>query len=272
MTLTSDQIRKVVGKSASQKIIDNVINSMNTFAAEFGLDRPERAVHFLAQIAHESAHFRTTTEYASGAAYEGRKDLGNIYKGDGRKFRGRGLIQLTGRANTKKFTQWMRRRDPSCPDFEANPELVAQFPWAFLASVHYWESRNLNRYADTNNIEMLTRRINGGLNGYKDRVRYYDGFALAYLGFEISSSGIRDFQDDMRLVTDGISGPVTRDAFHAALLGLNEAVKPSKVVPLPRQKPPADEAPPIDPGPPDETQSILTSLAALFGRLFRIWQ
>lgn len=262
MTLTSEQIRKVVGKSASQKIIDNVINSMNTFAAEFGLDRPERAVHFLAQIAHESAHFRTTTEYASGSNYEGRNDLGNVYPGDGRKFRGRGLIQLTGRTNTKKFTQWMRQRDPSCPDFEANPELVAEFPWAFLASVYYWESRNLNRYADTNNIETITRRINGGLNGYKDRLRYYDGFALAYLGFEINSSGIRGFQDHTKLVSDGISGPITRDAFHGALKGLNDYWK--HVVDLPSEPPP-NRTPSVPLG---EQHSIWNTLAAIIGRFF----
>ncbi len=269
MTLTSDQIRKVVGKSASQNIINNVISSMETYAVEFGLDRPERAVHFLAQIAHESAHFRTTTEYASGADYEGRKDLGNIYHGDGKRFRGRGLIQLTGRANTRTFTRWMRKRDPSCPDFEANPELVATFPWAFLASVYYWQSRNLNRYADTNNIELITRRINGGLNGYADRLEYYDGFALAYLGYQIGASGIREFQEDMHLVTDGISGPLTRDAFHGALIGLNKAKR--RVVEV--RPPPSDKgttkamrgAPP-----PTNTQTIWTRLAALIGRFFCI--
>ncbi|MCR9239674.1 MAG: peptidoglycan-binding protein [Alphaproteobacteria bacterium] len=262
MTLTSDQIRKVVGKSASQKIIDNVIESMDTYAAEFGLDRPERAVHFLAQIAHESAHFRTTTEYATGAAYEGRKDLGNVFKGDGRKFRGRGLIQLTGRSNTKTFTRWMRERDPGCPDFEANPEKLAEFPWAFLASVYYWSSRNLNRYADTNNIELITRRINGGLNGYADRLRYYDGFALAYLGYQISASGIREFQFDNGLETDGISGPVTRDAMHKSLKTLRSPSLPKvEIPPLPPTKPPAS-------APPGKHQSFWTRFAALLSGFF----
>lgn len=269
MTLTSDQIRKVVGKSASQKIIDNVIESMDTYAPEFGLGRPERAVHFLAQIAHESAHFRTTTEYASGKAYEGRKDLGNIYPGDGVKFKGKGLIQLTGRSNTKTFTAWMRKRDPSCPDFEANPEKLKEFPWAFLASVYYWSSRNLNRYADTNNIEMITRRINGGLNGYENRLQYYDGFALAYLDYPISASGIRAFQEDMRLVTDGISGPVTRDAFHGALLAVNKPKIPA--VEIAPQPPTKDPRPTLGAPPPPKTQSKWT-LAALIGRLFRMWR
>ena len=266
MTLTSDQIRKVVGKSASQKIIDNVIKSMDTYAVEFGLDRPERSVHFLAQIAHESAHFRTTTEYASGAAYEGRKDLGNNYPGDGKRFRGRGLIQLTGRANTRTFTAWMRKREPGSMDFEANPERVAEFPWAFLASVYYWDSRNLNRYADSNNIEMITRRINGGLNGYADRLRYYDGFALAYLGYQIGASGIRKFQSDKGLETDGISGPVTRDAFHGALMAVNKPKIPA--VEIAPQPPTEEPKPTLGAPPPPKTQSIWTTLAALIGRLF----
>lgn len=262
MTLTCDQIRKVVGKSASQRIIDGVISSIQEHAPEFGLDRPERVVHFLAQIAHESAHFRTTIEYATGAAYEGRKDLGNVFKGDGRKFKGRGLIQLTGRSNTKTFTKWMRARDPSCPDFEANPEKLAEFPWAFLASVYYWSSRNLNRYADTNNIELISRRINGGLNGYADRVRYYDGFALAYLDYPISASGIRKFQFDKGLETDGISGPVTRDAMHKSLKALRSPSLPKvEIPPPPPTKPPAS-------APPGKHRSIWTILAALFGRFF----
>lgn len=262
MNLTNDQIRKVVGKSASQRIINGLISSMWEHAAEFELDRPERAVHFLAQIAHESAHFRTTTEYASGAAYEGRRDLGNIFKGDGPKFRGRGLIQLTGRSNTKAFSRWMRRRDSGCPDFEVSPEIIADFPWAFLASIYYWSCRDLNKYADTNNIEQITRTINGGLNGYADRLRYYDGFALAHLGYQIGPYGIRQFQYDRGLDTDGISGPQTRDAFHSALKALT---LPS----LPKAENPAVPPPKLPSNaPPGAHLSIWIRLAALIGRFF----
>ncbi|WP_306257759.1 glycoside hydrolase family 19 protein [Pararhizobium sp. IMCC21322] len=262
MFLISDQIREVVGKNANQRIVDGVISSMQEHAAEFELDRPERAVHFLAQIAHESAHFRTTIEYATGENYEGRKDLGNVFKGDGRKFRGRGLIQLTGRSNTKAFTRWMRKRDAYGPDFEANPEIIADFPWAFLASVYYWSSRDLNKYADTNNIEAITRLINGGLNGYTDRLRYYDGFALAYLGYRVGPSGIWQFQSDRGLETDGISGPQTRDAFHFALKALTTPSLPMVEIPaVPPPKLPSS-------APPGMHQSIRIRLAALIGRLF----
>lgn len=269
MMLTSDQIRKVVGKAASQRIIDGVLSSMEKHAEEFGLKTPDRATHFLAQIAHESAHFKRTREYASGAAYEGRKDLGNTRKGDGKRFKGRGLIQLTGRANYRTFTRWMRKRLPDCPDFEANPELVALFPWAFWATVYYWSSRGLNRYADSNNIETITRRINGGLTGYADRLRYYDGFALAYLDYPIGASGIRQFQKDKGLEPDAISGPVTRRAMRSALKALKSA--PANVPkPKPKPKPPIVEVMP--PPPPKPEQSIWTKAAALIGRFFLIWR
>lgn len=268
--LTSEQIRTVVGKNASQRIINGVVASMHKHASEFGLDTPDREVPFMAQIAHESAHFRRTTEYASGAAYEGRKNLGNVRKGDGRRFRGRGLIQLTGRANHRTFTKWMRKRIPDCPDFEANPELVAEFPWAFWATVYYWSSRNLNRYSDSGNFETMTRRINGGLNGYSDRLRYLDGFSLVYLGYPIGASGIRKFQEDNGLEPDAISGPVTRGAMHKAL----KALKSDPVaVPIPRAKPPVVEVPPPPPPePPEQEENRWTKFAALIGRLFLFWR
>ena len=260
--LTSDQIRKVVGKDASQKIIDGVVASMHKHAAEFGLDTPVREVPFMAQIAHESGHFRTTSEYASGAAYEGRKDLGNTRKGDGRRFKGRGLIQLTGRANYRTFTKWMAKRVPDCPGFEAVPEKVAYFPWAFWATVYYWSSRNLNRYSDSNNFETMTRRINGGLNGYSDRLRYLDGFSLVYLGYPVGASGVRQFQEDNALEPDAISGPLTRATMHKALKKIK-----SEQVPKPVSKPTAVEVPPPPPEPPKPQPNFW---ATLFGWLFRI--
>jgi putative chitinase len=257
--LTADQIRSVAPTS-SAKIVQGVVQSMASHGREFGLDRPHREVHFMAQIAHESAHFRTTTEYASGAAYEGRKDLGNTRKGDGKRFRGRGLIQLTGRANHRTFTDWMVKRAPGSPDFEAEPELVADFPWAFLASVYYWQSRNLNRYADQNNIEMISRRINGGYNGYQDRLNYYTKFGLVRLGYKPDQ--IRQFQQDADIIADGLSGPQTRQAIYAHLLSL-------EAHPQPRPKPPEAVPAPPPPSPPGNIKrSFWAILAALFGRLF----
>ncbi len=89
---------------------------MRTFGI---LDNSLRLIHFLAQLAHETGNFRYMEEIASGAAYEGRKDLGNTQAGDGKRFKGRGPIQLTGRANHRKYGQQLGI------DFENNPEIVA---------------------------------------------------------------------------------------------------------------------------------------------------
>ncbi|MBP1852703.1 peptidoglycan-binding protein [Rhizobium halophytocola] len=128
-----------------------------------------RIAHFLAQLAHESDSFKTAVEYASGRAYEGRADLGNTRAGDGVRYKGHGLIQLTGHGNHRAFTLWMRKIIPGCPDFEAHPELVAEFPWALWAAIYFWMEHGLNRFADRDDLIGATRVINGGTNGLEDR-------------------------------------------------------------------------------------------------------
>jgi putative chitinase len=107
-------------------------------------------------------------EIASGRAYEGRRDLGNAQPGDGLRFKGRGLIQLTGRANYQQYGQAIGR------------DLVTNEQWTQVAddpnlavdvACWYWETRRLNRYADQDDIATITRRINGGLNGFENRQR-----------------------------------------------------------------------------------------------------
>lgn len=131
----------------------------------FGIDTPLRQAHFLAQVAHESDGFRTATEYASGRAYEGRKDLGNTQPGDGVRFKGRGLIQLTGRANYAAYSQSLYG-DDRCVQ---NPAMVAELPDAALAAGWFWQLKGLNALADADNIMAVTRKINGGTNGLEDR-------------------------------------------------------------------------------------------------------
>lgn len=137
--------------------------------ARGGIDTPIRLCHFMAQIAYESDWFRTTTEYASGSAYEGRKDLGNVHYGDGKRYRGRGLIQTTGRSNYCAARDDIRRIVPGAPDFEAEPEKLAEFPWALLSAISYWGLRGVNRFADRDNLKRVTMLINGGLNGLEWR-------------------------------------------------------------------------------------------------------
>jgi putative chitinase len=127
---------------------------------------PLRVAHFIAQLGHESGDFRYTEEIASGSAYEGRADLGNTQKGDGVRFKGRGLIQLTGRAN---YTQYgaARGRDYVTG---VNPQLLSTD--AFVAvdvACWFWSTRNINPLADADDIVKVTKRINGGTNGLADR-------------------------------------------------------------------------------------------------------
>jgi putative chitinase len=117
----------------------------------------------MAQLNHESGGFLYMEEIASGAAYEGRRDLGNTEVGDGKRFKGRGPIQLTGRANYRNYGRQVGF------DFERHPEMVAYPSVGLLVACMYWKNNGLNELADADNIEKITRRINGGLNGYEDR-------------------------------------------------------------------------------------------------------
>jgi len=105
-------------------------------------------------------------EYASGEDYEGRDDLGNTQPGDGKRFKGRGLMQLTGRANYADFSKAMNR------DFIAQPQLVGEIPFAIWVAGWYWDTRNLNQYAHRDDLERVTRGVNGGYNGREDRRDY----------------------------------------------------------------------------------------------------
>lgn len=122
-----------------------------------------RLAHFMAQLAHESGSFRYMEEIASGAAYEGRKDLGNTAKGDGVRFKGRGPIQLTGRANYRTFGRRIGI------DLERHPELAAIPSIGLHTALEYWGVVGLNAHADRDDLEGITRRINGGTNGLADR-------------------------------------------------------------------------------------------------------
>lgn len=129
-----------------------------------GINSPKRIRHFFAQMAHESWGFRSLVEHASGRAYEGRRDLGNTQKGDGPRFKGRGIIQLTGRHNYRVYGKLIGL------NLEHNPDLAADPMVAIKVAVAYWTEKNLCHLADKDDIRGITKRINGGYNGYKDRV------------------------------------------------------------------------------------------------------
>lgn len=127
------------------------------------LDTELRLAHFMAQLIHESGTFRYMEELASGSAYEGRADLGNTQPGDGAKFKGRGPIQITGRANYRLYGQQLGI------DFERHPELPAYPSIGLQVACAFWTRNNLNTLADRDDVVGITRRINGGQNGLAER-------------------------------------------------------------------------------------------------------
>lgn len=129
-----------------------------------------RAAHFLGQLAHESDGFKTVQEYASGKAYEGRKDLGNVLPGDGMKYKGRGYIQLTGRAN---YTRAAKDLNLNLVD---NPFQLLDPMKAMLVSQWFWDKHGLDAYADRDDLKSITRIINGGTNGIANRERCVNVF------------------------------------------------------------------------------------------------
>lgn len=136
----------------------------------FGINTPLRVSHFLAQVAHESMTGRYMAEIASGRAYEGRKDLGNTQTGDGVRFKGRGLIQLTGRANYTAYSMALYGDLRAVHD----PAMVAQLPDAALAAGWFWARNSINALADRDDVRAVTRRVNGGFNGLDDRIKKLD--------------------------------------------------------------------------------------------------
>ena len=158
---------RAVGATAARAA--EVLEPLKAACAFYGIDTPQRLAAFLSQVGHESGGFRYTTELASGEAYEGRKDLGNTQPGDGPRFRGHGFLQTTGRFNHARVRDRLRERFGDVPDFEAEPERLAELQWACLSAADYWDWKGLNALADAGDFEGITRKINGGLNGLADR-------------------------------------------------------------------------------------------------------
>lgn len=121
--------------------------------------------HFLAQLAYESDGFKTVEEYASGKAYEGRKDLGNTRPGWGVLYKGRGYVQCTGRTNYQAAALDLKL------DLLNHPELLLQPDYAMLVSQWYWNKHNLDAKALKDDLKGITKAINGGTKGYSGRAR-----------------------------------------------------------------------------------------------------
>lgn len=142
---------------------------------KYGINTPQRVIHFIAQLHHESGGFTASVEKISyqkaQEKYQNHKYLGNKLPGDGYRFRGRGLTQLTGRGNYESFTKY------SGIDIVKNPDLASRLDISIQIACWYWTKGsswgNLNKYADKNDILSITKGINGGTNGLKEREKHY---------------------------------------------------------------------------------------------------
>lgn len=158
---------------------DAFVGSINDCLPRYGIDVPERIAAWLGQIAVESGEFRYVREIWGPTklqlTYEGRIDLGNTQSGDGFRFRGRGLIQITGRANYEAAAKALGA------DLLDKPELLETPALATASACWFWQAHGLNELADARDYVAITRRINGGLSHYTQRVEYIDR-ARAVLG------------------------------------------------------------------------------------------
>ena len=174
------EILKKIFPAMPKAALDTFPEHLNYYMPQNNIDKPLRVCAFLAQIGHESGQFRYTKEIwgptKAQDGYEGREDLGNIHDGDGKKFMGRGLIQLTGRANYEKMSKHIFGDNR----LESKPELLSTPMYATQSACVFWALHGLNERADAGQFKEITKRINGGLNGYAERLEFYNR-ALQYI-------------------------------------------------------------------------------------------
>jgi putative chitinase len=199
MQITREQLQQIIPRNP---YIDQWVSALNQLLPDYGIDTPQRVAAFLAQCAHESGNFvflkenlnyraaslrkifpkyfpddAIANQYASlpnkaeaiaNRIYANRMGNGPEESGDGYRYCGRGLIQLTGRNNYEAFAD----------SIESTPEEVSEYLQTFEGAVQsacwFWESNNLNQFADTDDIKTMTRRINGGFIGLEDRIKHYE--------------------------------------------------------------------------------------------------
>lgn len=179
MQITLEQLRKICPNAP--KNLDVFIPHLNNTMNKYEINTKNRIAMFIAQIAHESGQFKYTRELSSGKQYEGRKDLGNTHAGDGAFFRGRGLIQCTGRINYANCSQAL------FGDYILlqKPQLLETPQYATLSAGWFWNLKNLNIFADLPDtwrsktkgytpFQYVTYLINGGQNGIAEREKFYN--------------------------------------------------------------------------------------------------
>lgn len=195
MEITREQLQACIGNNP---YLDNWVHALNEILPDYEINTPQRVAAFIAQCAHESGGFKFLTENLNYRAvtlrklfskyfptdalaqeyekkpekianriYGGRMGNGPEETGDGFRYCGRGLIQLTGKANYQNFA------DSIETPVEEVSEYLQTFEGAVQSACWFWETNNLNQYADTGDIKMMTKRINGGFIGLEDREKHY---------------------------------------------------------------------------------------------------
>lgn len=172
--VTPDQMLKIIGSTRDGDRVKAMMPGINVTLERFKINTPLRMSHFFGQILHESGGFRWLREIWGPTDAQSRyeppsrlaQNLGNTQRGDGKLYMGRGVIQLTGRSNYAQFSKAMG------VDFLSNPDLVASPQYAVTAAGWFWETRNINKAADQDDLLKVTRLVNGGKNGLADREKY----------------------------------------------------------------------------------------------------
>lgn len=274
--ITAQQIRAASKGQGKADNINSVLIALQKYGDDFGLNRLHRLVHFLAQLMHESGYFHFDVEVwgptPAQERYDIRPDLGNTPEkdGDGYLYRGRGPIQLTGKANYIAFRDWCKMKGYKPPDFVARPDLVNTDPFEGLVALYFWSTRNLNRWADQNDIETITKKINGGKNGLADRLECFGRLALVVCGYGVKPDDIRRYQRDKGLAVDGDIGPKTRAALFNDLVARSQAPLDAAV----RSAPVIEERPvekPVVPASVDKEVKQKTNwLSTIFGGGFSL--
>ena len=172
MKVTREQILAIMPNAKAK--VDAFLPYINGYAEVFKIDTPKRMAHFLAQIAHESGELRYTKELGNKNYFHKydvgklKNMLGNLKDGDGYKYRGRGLIQITGRANYQAFQNSKQVTD----DIMEHPEILEQPRYATKSAMWWWWKHGLNKLADSDSFLAITKTINGGTYGLENRRKY----------------------------------------------------------------------------------------------------
>lgn len=196
--------------AAQQSIVSAISSDFAGVLASYNINTYLRIAHFMGQVTHECAGFRTTEEFASGSAYEGRIDLGNTQKGDGRRYKGRGLLQLTGRANYRRVGGLLGL------DLEGSPLLAGDPLISLKIACEYWKDRKINVDCDNDDLVRVTKKVNGGLKGLADRDAYLRKAKTALkkrMGLIIASA------------EGGVDPALRRGSFGEAVIRLQERLR-----------------------------------------------